>query len=97
MKPSEIGQVSAMIRMMHHARRAVVAPGDGGRGRQRDADRGDLGEAVLRDVDGDQAEGAERDAVHRAVEDVVVLALARLFPGRQRRQGGELAHVPARG
>ena len=77
----------------HHARRAVVSPGDAGGRRQRYADRRRLGEAVLDDVDGIEAEQAERQPVHGAVGDVGVLAPARFLARHQRRQRGILAHV----
>ncbi len=70
----------------HHARRAVVAAGNGGRGRQRQADGGDLGEIVARKVDAEQAKSPERKPMHGAVEYIVVFALVRFLPGRWRWQ-----------
>ena len=40
---------------------------------------------VARKIDAEQAEGAQRQAVQGAVENVVILALVRFFPGRRRR------------
>jgi len=52
------------------------------------------GEIVAREVDSKQAEAAEHQAVQGAEEDIVILALARFFPGLGGRHAVVLAEVP---
>ncbi len=77
----------------NHARRAVIAPGDRCGGSERNAHACDLGKGILSEIDAHEAERAKRGAVQRAVEDVVVFALSRLFPGRRRRHAVVFAEV----
>ena len=76
-----------------HARRAVVAPGDGGGRGQRHADRGDLAEIVGRPVDGEKAEHPQEEAVRRAVDDIDALALLRFGEVGRRRLARIVAHA----
>ncbi len=77
----------------HHARRAVVAPCDGGCRGKGDTDGGDFAEIIVRPVDRQEAEQAERQPVQRAVDEIDALAFLGFTPCRGRRRLRPLPHA----